>query len=313
MNPRFLTVSILVIIEVLWLIGIALPETDLPEYEAYVAQSTQTISSIADEYGISPDSLARYNKISINTPLKTGQILLVPMNAQAEPSTPAVTETPPTAKHDQPALPLPSNKISGNLATVIAKSIDITAKPNSDVVVCPGIRRGKDLFVVDQTPTHYGVLMKYGTVGWVPRLALEVSDTTMVVDRPTPPAQSTTPGRQDIVDTAFEYLGIPYKLGGTLPDSVDCSLLVQTVFRRQGIRLPRTAAQQYTVGKSIDVDDLIAGDRLYFHERGGTRISHTAIYIGSGRFIHASSNRHAVAVDALSNQTYASIYAGARR
>jgi cell wall-associated NlpC family hydrolase len=58
----------------------------------------------------------------------------------------------------------------------------------------------------------------------------------------------------------------------------------------------------------------VPGDRLYFVDaKNSSRIGHTGIYIGGGKFIHASSNRGAVGVDELKSQPYANRYAGARR
>ena len=87
---------------------------------------------------------------------------------------------------------------------------------------------------------------------------------------------------------------------------------MKTVFALHGIKLPRTAAEQSTGGLPGGSLPVIPGDQLYFRERSGL-IGHTAIYIGGGYFIHASSNRGAVAIDALTNPTYWHMYACARR
>lgn len=311
------------------LLGAALPATQSsassePTFELYVVQPGESIQSIAADYQIAPDILARVNKLRVTDALKTGQAVLIPVDLppvpQPTPATqPSVSGGPVLPAASAAALPKPTsppsaNQVVGYYATVIAKKAEFRTKPNGGEVLCDDIPQGKPVLVTGQNDTHFAVLMSDGSTGWVPRLALQVSDSRMTVDRPAAPAapvQAT--GRKDIIATAFEYMGIRYVYGGRLPDSVDCSLLVQTVFRRHGFNLPRTAAQQSQVGSYVDPANLIAGDRLYFYNSRRTTIGHTGIYIGDGRFIHASSNQGKVGVDELSNPRYMRIYAFARR
>ena len=319
MDRKFVYIGLIAASLLQWCSGKAMPATDAMETEAYVVQAHQTIGSIAAEYGISPEELARYNHLRAGDHLSIGEVLLVPVGAQiaAQPSpeaggaTATVSNSTQTGTLPAPA-PLAPNQVQGIIATVAARQTQIYNKPHGGQVVFDKAPHDMKLLVIDQTETQYAVLMSDGSTGWVPRIALKLTDMTTVVPRPTPVAPTTSP-HQDIVDTAMGYLGVPYKLGGTLPDSVDCSLFVQTVFRQFGVRLPRTAAEQFEVGMPVASENLVAGDRLYFHERRSEAIGHTAIYIGNGYFIHASSNRGKVAVDSLSNPTYAAIYAGARR
>jgi len=289
-----------------------MPAADIPTYEMYTVQSNETITSIAADYQISAELIARYNNLQVTDQLKPGKTLLIPLSGP-QPATPAVPAFGAPALTKQPAGVTTANQVVGNIATVTAKSIAIRTKPNGGDILFDKISRGKELLVIDQTATHYAVLMADGSTGWVPRLALSVSNTQMIVDRPTPATIPPVTGRQDIIDTAYQYLGIPYELGGQLPNSVDCSLLVQVVFRKHGINLPRTAAEQFQVGNPVDVQNLVPGDRLYFYSPKHTYKWHTGLYVGGGRFIHASSNRGCVAVSDLSEPTYARIFIGARR
>jgi len=79
-------------------------------------------------------------------------------------------------------------------------------------------------------------------------------------------------------------------MGGTSPErGFDCSGLLQYTMRALGIQLPRTAAEQARAGQAIprDTSQLRPGDLLYFG-RGG-RVTHVGMYVGGGRFIHAST------------------------
>jgi cell wall-associated NlpC family hydrolase len=103
-----------------------------------------------------------------------------------------------------------------------------------------------------------------------------------------------------VVSTAERYIGVPYRYGGSSPQSgFDCSGFVQYVYGQQGVDLPRTSRQMAGVGVSVEPSSrsMAVGDLMLF-EQGG-RISHVAIYAGNGRFIHSSSSGRGVRYDDL--------------
>ena len=114
-----------------------------------------------------------------------------------------------------------------------------------------------------------------------------------------------------LTKTALRYLGVPYVWGGESASGVDCSGFVQAVFRRNGITLPRTADAQFEVGHRVSENGLKPGDLVFF-QTYAEGASHVGIYLGSGRFVHASSS-NGVRVDSLSESYYASRFIGARR
>lgn len=105
-----------------------------------------------------------------------------------------------------------------------------------------------------------------------------------------------------LIGTAEDYIGVPYRWGGTSPSGFDCSGFTQYVFAKQGVRLPRTSYQQAEVGQSVraDWDAVAPGDLVMFEENG--RIGHVAIYAGRNRIIHSSSSGGGVRYDDLSTQ-----------
>jgi cell wall-associated NlpC family hydrolase len=105
---------------------------------------------------------------------------------------------------------------------------------------------------------------------------------------PRSPAASAAAAR--VLNTADQYVGVPYVWGGSTPKGFDCSGFTKYVFARNGVTLPRTSREQARAGDGVplDFDALRAGDLLLFAEPGEA-ISHVAIYVGSGRIIHASS------------------------
>ena len=98
------------------------------------------------------------------------------------------------------------------------------------------------------------------------------------------------PFLDSVVKVARKQIGIPYTYGGeTRNRGFDCSGLVRYVMQAANLRLPRNSAEQARIGESVprDVSKLRVGDLLTFGNRG--LVSHIGIYVGSGRFIHASS------------------------
>jgi cell wall-associated NlpC family hydrolase len=117
--------------------------------------------------------------------------------------------------------------------------------------------------------------------------------------------------RDSIVALARQQIGTPYRLGATSPErGFDCSGLVVYVMNQLGISLPRTAALQARVGQEVvrDRGQLRPGDLLTFGR--GSRISHVGIYIGNGRYIHASSGRGEVTETVVPTSTW---WRGVRR
>jgi peptidoglycan DL-endopeptidase CwlO len=106
---------------------------------------------------------------------------------------------------------------------------------------------------------------------------------------PRSPAPTATAAR--VLNTADKYVGVPYVWGGNTPESgFDCSGFTKYVFAKQGIGLPRTSREQARAGDGVPLDfgEMRPGDILLFAEPGEA-VSHVAIWVGSGRIIHASS------------------------
>jgi hypothetical protein len=118
--------------------------------------------------------------------------------------------------------------------------------------------------------------------------------------------------RRSLVIDAQRFIGTPYRWGGAQPGGFDCSGLVMTVYRLNGIVLPRTSAEQFEHGHSISRRRLKPGDLVFFRTAGNRRISHVGIYIGDGCFIHAPGRGRHVQEASLSDKFYKKTYAGAR-
>jgi cell wall-associated NlpC family hydrolase len=110
--------------------------------------------------------------------------------------------------------------------------------------------------------------------------------------------------RDSIVVVARSQIGTRYRFGGTTPKGgFDCSGLVRYVLAALKISLPRTAAQQASIGDNVpkDTTRLRPGDLLTFGR--GNRVTHIGIYVGNGRYVHASPTAGRVIETSLARTT----------
>ncbi len=168
---------------------------------------------------------------------------------------------------------------------------------------------GTSLLVVSRVDGWYGIRMLDGSIGWAECDFVKLTDTELL---PAPGAQAAPTRGVAIIQTAYSYLGVPYVWGGESKRGIDCSGLVLRAYGAHGVNLPRTAREQIGVGQSVPLNQLQPGDRIYFSS-GGSYIDHTGMYIGDGKFIHASGRRRQVCIDNLFDPRYMKIYQGARR
>ncbi|SHE31180.1 C40 family peptidase [Alkalibacter saccharofermentans] len=109
-----------------------------------------------------------------------------------------------------------------------------------------------------------------------------------------------------IVATARQYLGTPYRSGGSTPAGFDCSGFTQYVFRQLGIGLPRTSGGQRSVGGFVAKSDLMPGDLVVFS-------GHVGIYVGNGNMIHSPRPGRRVEITSINTAYWRAKYISGRR
>lgn len=94
----------------------------------------------------------------------------------------------------------------------------------------------------------------------------------------------------DVITTAYQFIGLPYLWGGRSTKGFDCSGFTQTVFKLNGVELPRDANMQVKAGEPVALDDSLThlkpGDLLFFG-KDIDHIIHVGMYIGNSQFIHS--------------------------
>jgi hypothetical protein len=119
--------------------------------------------------------------------------------------------------------------------------------------------------------------------------------------------------RNEIIQTAERFIGVPYKWGGeSTVSGFDCSGLTMVVYQLNGLELPRTSGEQWKAGRPVGAQELSRGDLVFFATRGRNRVSHVGIYLGGDAFLHAPRRGHSIQLASLSSDYYRERYLGAR-
>ena len=138
---------------------------------------------------------------------------------------------------------------------------------------------------------------------------------------------STTSSKkgEEIVNYAKKFLGVPYVYGGASSKGFDCSGFTMYVYKKFGISMGHGAQMQSRLGKKVNADktsssslknNLQPGDLVFFLDyETMDEIGHCGIYIGDGKFIHASSGSgYCVKINSLlPGEYYNTRYCAARR
>lgn len=211
-------------------------------------------------------------------------------------------------------------KISAGV--VNADVLNVRSKSNTSSEILTKLKKGDIVEIFEQSGDWYRISIAEDRYGWihidyitireekVSRGAEEVLQTTaedIVVD-------TNLDLRQQIIDYSKKLIGIKYVYGGSSTKGFDCSGFVSYVYKKFGMTLPRASKDMGSGGTSVKKADLQMGDLVFFDTNGGLNgINHVGIYIGSGKFIHASSSiGRKVTISSLNDKYYSKTYMRAR-
>lgn len=99
----------------------------------------------------------------------------------------------------------------------------------------------------------------------------------------------------NLIKTATEQIGSPYKAAGTTKNGFDCSGLIFTTFASENIKFPRSSYEQSKIGKIIKSDDAQKGDLIFFKTNKSKQINHVGLIVEVNsseiKFVHSSTSK----------------------
>ena len=132
-------------------------------------------------------------------------------------------------------------------------------------------------------------------------------------NRPDSPSGPALAAPSALIQTALSLEGVPYQWGGDQPSTgFDCSGFVQYVLGQHNIAAPRTASEQFLIGKQVELAQVRAGDLVFF-STVAPGASHVGLAVSNEEFVHAPAANGVVRVERVRSSYWLSRYVGARR
>ncbi|MCI1633785.1 MAG: LysM peptidoglycan-binding domain-containing protein [Liquorilactobacillus nagelii] len=234
----------------------------------YTVKSGDSLYTIAQEYGISVDSLRSSNNLS--SVLLPGQTLTIndPTKTPATTTT-QTTATTSTATDTSSAATTTSTQAASSSAssqaTATSSSTQTTAASSSSAATTNSTSQ-----------------------------ATQSTQATTTTSSQTATTSTASVSASSVISYAEQFVGVPYVLGGTSPSGFDCSGFVQYVYAHFGVSLPRTSEAQSTIGSAVSVSSAQPGDLLFWGGQGSAW--HVGIYVGGSSYIAAPTTGQSVAV-----------------
>lgn len=247
--------------------------------QTYTVRRGDTLYEIAQKFDTTVATLQKTNRLKSPNIIRTGQTLIVP---------------------SKPAKPLPDPVTYGR-----SKEDDLAVVSGDKVIT--GLSKGSRFVVLARDGDKFKVKLADGKTGWIR------ADAVTLEERKPLPAGDPSSVKQDIVRAAYTYRGAKYRYGGMSSRGFDCSGFVKFLYAKKSIKLPHDSRAMFRYGKPVAKPDLQPGDILFFANTYRRGISHVGLYVGNGKFIHASTPRRGVREDYLNADYYRRHYVGARR
>ncbi|MFN3689384.1 MAG: NlpC/P60 family protein [Fimbriimonadales bacterium] len=288
----------------------------------YTVKPGDSLYTIAHRHGLRLPDLLRVNRLRNPHALQVGDKIKIPIKGSAA---------------AQKSSPAPSDPPASGWAEINRDRVNIRSAPSTSAKRIAIVDRWTKAQVLGRQGDWSRVRLQDGRTGWVlsqylsatkppkPKQVARASATQRASTSKPSAAKvaNRNPSRAEIaasaagetpsaVRRALGYLGARYRYGGSNARGFDCSGFTSYIYRQHGIRLPHSASAQYRLGKPVARNELQPGDLVFFRTRG-RRVSHVGIYIGNGKFVHASSARGRVRIDTLDSGYYKQRYVGARR
>ena len=192
-------------------------------------------------------------------------------------------------------------------------SLQAQNRPARELVDNPSYMEGANDMLI--AATDFGNISRYESEV-IDESAMPISRRAELLIKPDMAALGAEERIVTLIDSAYSYIGTPYKWAGTSRSGMDCSGFVSTAFSAINVPLSRSSIEMSTQGKDIPLSQAEVGDLLFFKtNRKRNRISHVGIVVGVGdevKFIHASVSQ-GITVSSLSENYWQKAYAKTSR
>ena len=192
-------------------------------------------------------------------------------------------------------------------------SVHAQNRPARELVDNPSYMEGANDMLI--AATDFGNISRYEREV-IDESAMPISRKAELLIKPDMAALGAEDRIVTLIDSAYSYIGTPYKWAGTSRSGMDCSGFVSTAFSAINVPLSRSSTEMSTQCRDIPLSQAEVGDLLFFKTtRKRNRISHVGIVVGVGdevKFIHASVSQ-GITVSSLSEDYWQKAYAKTSR
>jgi cell wall-associated NlpC family hydrolase len=256
--------------------------------ERYTVKSGDTLYELSRSFGVSVDAVKQANKLGSQS-IRKGQILIIPVRKSSLPDE--------TARQSGAEAVRYTVK-KGDTLHSVAKKAGVAAEEIKAInqLRSSDLKIGQTLVLRKNEPAEEAE--EAGEpVETSPEPVAKKEETIQEAAGPVG-KWSGTDERNLLVRVVKNFLGVPYRLGGSTLKGIDCSAFVKKIYEIFNVHLPRTAREQFRFGKKVDKNQLEEGDLVFFKTRRG-EYAHVGIYIGNNEFVHASVGSKEVKIDNL--------------
>ena len=198
---------------------------------------------------------------------------------------------------------------------IVEDGVRVRSTPNIEGSIMATLSKNAAVTITGLSDGWYSVTCTDGSAGYIRGDMVDLDASAKYAFITASPSSNG----QAIVDLAHEFLGVRYVYGGSGPKTFDCSGFTMYLCKQFGISMPHSATSQWLSGKGVQIrsiSDMQPGDLVFFCDptrSDGKACSHCGVYIGDGKFIHASSSKAKVVISDLTSGYYNRYYVGGLR
>jgi peptidoglycan endopeptidase LytE len=296
----FLTVVLIVLF-----LSLSLYQKGLAE-ERYTVKPGDTLYEISKSFGVSIRALKKANHLEADT-IKPKQVLLIPIQEERQTgekskrSSVQKTKKPSAEMVKKPSAERESYVVQkGDSLYSISKKVGLSIEEIKKMngLQSTALKIGQKLLLRKQRMEMDEEVEELGDAEEVTEVTQAQGEREEEVASNSLGKWSNTEERNLFIRVVKNFLGVPYRLGGSTLKGIDCSAFVKKIYEIFNVQLPRTAGEQFLFGRKVEKNQLEEGDLVFFKTRRANH-GHVGIYIGDNQFIHASSRNKEVKVDNL--------------